>query len=169
MNDRRKGRIQKMEIRRIEAHDAPQVSEMIRKTIRISNTKDYPAELMERLIETETPEHVLERAGWTHFYVVSNADQIIGCGAVGPYWGKEDESSLFTIFVDPDHQKKGIGRMIMDTLEKDEYFLRAKRIEIPASITGVPFYLKMGYHFKNGISEPDEEHLIRMEKNREVK
>ena len=54
----------------------------------------------------------------------------------------------------------------IDTLENDIYFLRAKRIEIPASITGVPFYLKMGYHFKNGISEPDNEHLIRMEKNR---
>ena len=54
----------------------------------------------------------------------------------------------------------------MNTLENDEYFLRAKRIEIPASITGVPFYLKMGYHYKDGISEPDEEHLIRMEKNR---
>ena len=51
-------------------------------------------------------------------------------------------------------------------LEHDEFFLRAKRIEIPASITGVPFYIKMGYHYKNGISEPDEEHLIRMEKNR---
>ena len=63
-----------------------------------------------------------------------------------------------------EYQVKGVGRAIIDTLEKDEYFLRAKRIEIPASITGVPFYLKMGYHFKNGISEPDDEHLIRMEK-----
>lgn len=63
-----------------------------------------------------------------------------------------------------EYQGKGVGRAIIDTLEKDEYFLRAKRIEIPASITGVPFYLKMGYHFKNGISEPDDEHLIRMEK-----
>ena len=54
----------------------------------------------------------------------------------------------------------------METLEADEYFLRARRIEIPASITGVPFYLRMGYHYKNGISEPDEEHLIRMEKTR---
>ena len=31
-------------------------------------------------------------------------------------------------------------------------------------IMNIPFYLKMGYHYKNGISEPDEEHLIRMEK-----
>ena len=99
-------------------------------------------------------------------YVLEDEGKIIGCGAIGPYWGREDESSLFTIFVLPEYQGKGIGRKIVETLEQDEYFLRAKRIEIPASITGVPFYLKMGYHYKNGISEPDEEHLIRMEKNR---
>ena len=122
---------------------------------------------MDELIRTETPEHVLGRSGWTHMYVLQDEGKIIGCGAIGPYWGKEDESSLFTIFVLPEYQGKGIGRKIVETLEQDEYFLRAKRIEIPASITGVPFYLKMGYHYKNGISEPDEEHLIRLEKRRE--
>ena len=155
-----------MDIRRFKEQDAKEVSDLIRKTIRISNTKDYPAELMDQLIEIETPEHVLQRTTWTHFYVVVDNGQIIGCGAIGPYWGKEDESSLFTIFVLPEYQGKGVGRAIIDTLEKDEYFLRAKRIEIPASITGVPFYLKMGYHYKDGITEPDEEYLIRMEKNR---
>ena len=155
-----------MTIRRFVASDAEAVSELIRTTIRISNTKDYPAELMEELIRTETPGHVLERAGWTHFYVAEAQNRLIGCGAIGPYWGKEDESSLFTIFVLPEYQGKGIGRAIIETLEQDEFFLRAKRIEIPASITGVPFYLKMGYQFKAGISEPDQEHLIRMEKFR---
>ena len=155
-----------MNIRRLVENDAEAVSQVIRTTISISNKKDYPADLMDQLIAIETPEHVLERASWTHFYVVEDEDQIIGCGAIGPYWGKEDESSLFTIFVLPDHQGKGIGKKIIETLENDEFFLRAKRIEIPASITGVPFYLKMGYHYKDGISKPDEEHLIRMEKNR---
>ena len=152
--------------RLITPDDAVAVSDLIRKTIAISNKKDYPEDLMDQLIAIETPEHVLERAGWTHFYVILEGSDIIGCGAIGPFWGKEDESSLFTIFVDPDFQGKGVGRFIMETLESDEFFLRANRIEIPASITGVPFYLKMGYHFKDGISEPDEEHLIRMEKNR---
>jgi N-acetylglutamate synthase-like GNAT family acetyltransferase len=155
-----------LKVRRIEDSDAKAVSDLIRKTISISNKKDYPEDIMDQLIGIETPEHVLERASWTHFYVVLEGEAIIGCGAIGPFWGKEDESSLFTIFVDPDKQGKGIGRLIMNTLENDEYFLRAKRIEIPASITGVPFYLKMGYHYKDGITEPDEEHLIRMEKNR---
>lgn len=155
-----------LSVRRIEESDAEAVSALIRKTISISNKKDYPEDLMDQLIKSETPEHMLQRAGWTHFYVVLEGEDIIGCGAIGPYWGKEDESSLFTIFVDPDRQGKGVGRLIMNTLENDEYFLRARRIEIPASITGVPFYLKMGYHYKDGITEPDEEHLIRMEKIR---
>ena len=153
-------------MRRLEEKDAEKVSELIRTTVSISNKKDYPEELMDQLIAIETPEHVLERASWTHFYVAEKDDTIIGCGAIGPYWGKEDESSLFTIFVNPEYQGKGVGRLIVETLEKDEYFLRAKRIEIPASITGIPFYLKMGYNYKNGITEPDEEHLIRLEKFR---
>jgi len=37
-----------MNIRLFEKTDAIAVSEMIRKTIRISNTKDYPLELMEK-------------------------------------------------------------------------------------------------------------------------
>ena len=61
---------------------------------------------------------------------------------------------------------RGIGRKIIETLEQDEYFLRAKRIEIPASITGTPFYRKMGYDYKNGICTPDEEGLLRLEKYR---
>ncbi len=156
-----------MVIRRLKEQDAQAVSELIVTTIRISNTRDYPAELMEELIRTETPEHVLQRASWTHFYVAEEAGAIIGCGAIGPYWGKEDESSLFTIFVHPEHQDKGVGRAIVETLEQDEYALRARRIEIPASITGLPFYRKLGYDFKDGKSEIDEEHLYRLEKFRE--
>ena len=105
-----------MDIRRFQQQDANEVSDLIRKTMRISNTKDYPADLMEQLIGIETPEHVLQRASWTHFYVAVDNGQIIGCGAIGPYWGKEDESSLFTIFVLPEYQ--GVGRAVVEILEK---------------------------------------------------
>ena len=96
-----------MNIRRLTDLDAEAVSQVIRTTISISNKKDYPEDLMDQLIEYETPERVLERASWTHSYVVEDEGQIIGCGAIGPYWGKEDESSLFTIFVLPEYQGKG--------------------------------------------------------------
>ncbi|MBP3887434.1 MAG: GNAT family N-acetyltransferase, partial [Cellulosilyticum sp.] len=35
-----------------------------------------------------------------------------------------NESSLFTIFVLPDYQGKGIGRRIIETLESDVFFMR---------------------------------------------
>ena len=81
-------------------------------------------------------------------------------------WEKWDDSSTGASLELNGYVQAGLF-VKAETLEQDEYFLRAKRIEIPASITGVPFYLKMGYHYKNGISEPDEEHLIRLEKRRE--
>lgn len=155
-----------MEIRRFEESDAAAVSELIRTTLQTSNAQDYPAEMIDALVTRETPEYILQRASWTHFYVVKDDSRIIGCGAIGPYWDKPDESSLFTIFVHPEHQGQGIGRAIMETLEKDEFALRAKRIEIPASITGLPFYQKMGYSFKNGNAEFDDERLYRLEKLR---
>ncbi|MBR2592911.1 MAG: GNAT family N-acetyltransferase [Oscillospiraceae bacterium] len=155
-----------MEIRRFEESDAVAVSELIRTTLRTSNAQDYPAETIDSLVTRETPEYILQRVTWTHFYVVEDDSRIIACGAIGPYWDKQDESALFTIFVHPDHQGKGIGRAIMETLEKDEFALRAKRIEIPASITGLPFYQKMGYSFKNGNAELDDERLYRLEKLR---
>ena len=153
-------------MRRFEEKDAEEVAELLHKTMAECNSKDYSEDMVQKLIEYETPEHLKDRNTWTHFYVAEADNKIIGCGQIGPYWGKEDESSLFTIFVLPEYQGKGIGRLIIETLENDEFFLRAKRIEIPASITGVPFYLKMGYNYKNGITEPDEEQIVRMEKFR---
>ena len=155
-----------MEIRRFREDDAEAVSALVIKTLRISNVKDYTTELMEEVVKNMQPANILERAGWTHFYVVEDEGGIIGCGAIGPYWGKTDESSLFTIFVLPEYQGRGIGRRIIETLEQDEFFLRAKRIEIPSSITGVDFYRRMGYDYKNGIAEVDDEHLYRLEKFR---
>ena len=153
-----------MIIRQFNIQDANAVSDLIATTLRISNQKDYSEEYLEKDIQCLQSQDIIERANRQHFYVVEENGQIIGCGSIGSYWGKEDESSLFTIFVLPDYQRKGIGRKIIQTLEQDEFFLRAKRIEIPASITAIPFYLKMGYHYKNGITTPDEEHLIRLEK-----
>ena len=155
-----------MIIRRFEEKDAGAVSGLIAETLRKTNRKDYSEEYLEDIIRHLQPDDILALAGWQHFYVAEEDACVIGCGAIGPYWGKMDESSLFTDFVHPDHQGRGIGRRIMETLERDAYFLRAKRVEIPASVTAAPFYLKMGYTFKNGVTVPDEEQLLRMEKHR---
>ena len=153
-------------VRKFQTEDADEVSALIIKTLRTSNIKDYSAEYIENDVKRFTPEDVIQRAGWTHFYVACDNDIIVGCGAIGPYWGKEDESSLFNIFVLPEYQGKGIGRKIIEALEQDEFFLRAKRIEIPAAITACEFYKKLGYSHKDGIDTVDDEQMFRLEKFR---
>ena len=155
-----------MNIRRFKNTDAAATSAMIANTLRTCNTKDYTPELMEECVKSLSPDNIINRASWMHFYVVENENKIIGCGGIGPYWGKNNESSLFTIFVDAALQGKGIGRYIMQTLEQDEFFLRAERIEIPSSITALNFYKKFGYDHKPGFEEPDEEMIYRLEKFR---
>ncbi len=153
-------------VRKFVNSDADEVSALIIRTLRTTNIKDYSEEFIENDVKNFTPEGVLGRASWTHFYVICDGDTIVGCGAIGPYWGKEDESSLFNIFVLPEYQGKGVGRKIIETLELDEFFLRAKRVEIPASITACDFYRKLGYTYKNGVDVVDEEQLFRLEKFR---
>ena len=155
-------------IRRFEDNDAVTAAELVKYTLRISNSKDYSPEYIEENVNSHTPEILKQYGRNGHFYVVVDSDRIIGIGGISSFWGSLTESILLTIFVHPEYQGNGIGRKIIATLEEDEYFLRANRIEIPASITGVPFYLKCGYTYKNNVTEPDEEGLIRLEKFRGV-
>lgn len=153
-------------IRRFQTEDAEEVSALIAKTLRIVNIKDYSKEYIEATVSSHSAEVLIERAEQRHMYVVCDNSRIVGCGAIAAYWGSITESIFLTIFVLPEYQGNGIGRLIIQTLEQDEFFLRAKRIEVPASITAVGFYKKMGYNYKNGIAEIDDEQVYRLEKFR---
>ena len=140
-----------MIIRTINSSDFQNVADMIARSVSNSVfTQFYPKQSIEYIKESLDAEGVKKRASWTHFYVIEENKKIIACGAIGPYYDSKTESSLFTIFVDSEYQGKGYGRKIIETLEQDEYFLRAERIEIPASMSAIPFYRKMGYEHKNG-------------------
>ena len=134
-----------MIVRRFKHEDSAELAEVIAKTLRTTNSRHYSSEYIENDIRFLSAEKLIERSHWMHLYIVCEENKIVGCGAIAPYWDREDESSLFTIFVLPEYQGKGIGRKIIETLEQDEYFLRARRVEIPSSITAVEFYRKMGY------------------------
>ena len=155
-----------LSIRRFKNKDAEEISKIIIRNFLEVNVKDYSVVEMDTLANIYNSQKVIDVASYAHMYVAAVDRTIVGCGAVSSYWGKEDESILLTIFVLPELHGKGIGKKIVETLENDEYFLRAKRIEIPASITGCEFYRKMGYDFKNGIKELDDENHYRLEKFR---
>jgi GNAT superfamily N-acetyltransferase len=56
-----------------------------------------------------------------------------------------DGSVVLTVFVDPDHQGKGISARLMDVIEN---FARARslaRLSVPSSLTAQGFHEKLGY------------------------
>ena len=154
--------------RRFKESDAENVSHLVQRNMLEVNSKDYGLEAATKLAEQYNAEKILQITSYAHMYVLEWKEQIVGVGAISSFWGSETESILLTIFVLPELHGKGIGKIIIDTLEKDELFTRASRIEIPASITATDFYRKFGYDYKNGIKELDDEGHFRLEKFREV-
>lgn len=152
-----------MQYRCFEPADAPQVATLVAHTMMTTNTKDYSAKYLQADIARMTPQWFIEKAAQIHFYVGVDENTIKACGAIGSYWGKSDEVSLFDVFVAPEVQGQGVGRQLMATLLNDLLAEYAHRIEIPASITAVGFYQRFGFVGKNGL-DPDEEQLVRLER-----
>ncbi len=67
----------------------------------------------------------------------------IGVGRV--HLNSEDEAQIRSMAVEPEWQKKGIGTIIMNELEKIARNKGAKYIVLNARDTAIPFYEKHGY------------------------
>ena len=153
-------------VRRFEETDAEEVHNLIIRNFKEVNVKDYGEKAISELVRTHDVEWLRNIANYANMYVFLQEKKIVGTGSISSFWGSETESIILTVFVLPEYHGKGIGRKIIQTLEQDELFLQAERIEIPASITGAEFYRKLGYDYKNGVKELDGEGLYRLEKFR---
>lgn len=76
-------------------------------------------------------------------------EKIIACGGVSRDYSQEKQSYFTAIFVNPDYHGKGIGRKLIQFLEKDEWCLNSNLIEIPSSKSSHEFYYKCGYKYRN--------------------
>ena len=154
--------------RRFKKEDAKEVRNLIVRNFLEINSKDYGLSAMETLEKVYDEEKVLNVASYAHMYVFEFEEKIVGTGSISSFWGNETESILLCVFVLPEFHGKGIGRKIINTLEQDEFYVRANRIEIPASVTATEFYRKFGYDYKDGVKELDDERHYRLEKFKET-
>ena len=129
-------------------------------------------------------------ADGTYFVVeTAQAIQIAGCGG----WSKRaryteatlssarrfaarsacDAARIRAFFVHPDWARRGIGAMILEACESAATAAGFTRLEMGATLTGVPFYRAKGYRAVEdlAVALPDGDGLaiVRMEKDVEQK
>ena len=130
-----------MLIRKYKPEDCRTLSRLFYHTVHTVNAKDYS---QEQLKAWATGEVDLEK--WNQSFlghhtfvaVETTADQerILGFGDI------DDSGYLDRLYVQKDHQRRGIASAICDELENA---VDAARITTHASITARPFFLKRGY------------------------
>ncbi len=125
-------------IRDATSHDVPAISDLIRRTVRISNGRDYPAEVIELIVANFAPDKISQRMAERDVFVCQSGDRILGTIALGG-------SKLGTLFVDSDYQQRGIGTRLVAHLEAHALKRGVREIELSSSLTARGFYERLGY------------------------
>ncbi|MBP1587131.1 MAG: GNAT family N-acetyltransferase [Clostridia bacterium] len=131
-------------IRDFSMSDADAVSAMIGRTLRISNSRDYPAEEIARLVGVYSAGNIISRAENMLLKVAAVDGAISGCGGIS-FREESGEGLVSALFVDPEYQGRGIGRSIMEALEAEALLRGCRKIVLDASITALRFYLRLGF------------------------
>lgn len=164
----------KIRIRLAEAGDVPKLQELIQASVRGLQARDYSAAQLENALRTVYGVDTQLIADGTYFAAEeaesSEAPLLVGCGGWskrttlygGDVWkasGKEsgatgeeslldpakDAAKIRAFFVHPAWARRGIGGMILEACETAAGAAGFRRLEMGATLTGIPFYRTKGY------------------------
>ncbi|AVB20151.1 MULTISPECIES: GNAT family N-acetyltransferase [Pseudomonas syringae group] len=125
-------------IRNAVSTDATAISALVVTTLRESNAQDYSPDIIRQVQQSFSPSAILHFLTCRQVYVASVDDDVVATASL-------DQDTVRSVFVDPAHQGKGIGRQLMTTLEAVAARNGVKQLRVPSSITAEGFYLSLGF------------------------
>jgi len=167
--------------------DTPALGRLIERSVRELQKPDYSAEQLDAALEKVFGVDTQLIADGTYFAVTSGDEPalIVGCGGWsrrrtlygGDQWSKReddlldparDAAKIRAFFVDPEWTRRGIGSLILRACEEAAIRAGFRRLEMGATLTGIPLYLAHGYTEReradvplgNGLALP----IVRMDK-----
>ncbi len=183
-------------IRLATAADIPLLRELIAASVRGLQAQDYTPSQLESALRTVYGVDSQLIADGTYFAVETQATKrqktdrgqtiIVGCGGWskrktlygGDVWMAREDTLLNPVidaakirafFVHPSWARRGIGGLILDACESAAIAAGFRRLEMGATLTGVPFYLARGYEPLEDLQVPLEEGenlpIVRMAKD----
>jgi GNAT superfamily N-acetyltransferase len=152
-------------IRQAVPADVPRLKEVIEASVRGLQARDYTPAQIEGALESVYGVDSQLIADGTYFAAETsseNKNEIVGCGGWSKrktlYGGDQfaaredslldparDPAKIRAFFVHPDWARQGIGSLILEACERAAIAAGFKRLEMGATLSGVPFYRAKGY------------------------
>lgn len=176
-------------LRKACATDIPALREVIEASVRGLQAHDYSPVQIELALKTLYGVDTQLIADGTYFAAEARAEgaqvQIVGCGGWarrrtlfgGDQWhAREDDlldpardaAKIRAFFIRPEWARRGIGTMILEACEAAARAAGFKRLEMGATLSGVPFYRAKGYRalerFDAPLAEGESLPIVRMVK-----
>lgn len=129
-----------MNLRKALASDAQAIFDLRNCSIRSLCKGFYSDDLLSRWTEGVGPSPEFMEFVSQSIYVIESQSTIIGCGALSLIDGKID-----AVFVDPDHVGNGIGRHVVQFLEKIAKENGSTMLQLEATLNAASFYRRLGF------------------------
>ncbi|WP_129972582.1 MULTISPECIES: GNAT family N-acetyltransferase [unclassified Pseudomonas] len=118
--------------------DAPAISRTIISALRESNVQDYSAEIIEQVARSFSPPAILHLLAERQVFVATTGSHIVATASL-------DNDIVRSVFVDPCHQGKGVGRRLMERIQSLAINAGLNQLRVPSSITAEGFYASLGF------------------------
>jgi N-acetylglutamate synthase-like GNAT family acetyltransferase len=133
--------------------DADGISAVILRALRETNAKDYTDEIIERVERSFSPGAVRELIGKRTVLVATIDRRVVGTASL-------DGSVVRTVFVAPDVQAQGIGKLLMAEIERTARERSIPSLTVPSSVTAETFYARLGFNAVRDSYHGDERTII---------
>lgn len=106
--------------------DAADISAVILRALRETNAKDYINEIIERIERSFSPDAVRELIGKRTVFVAAVGSRVVATASL-------DGSVVRTVFVAPDAQARGIGKLLMAEIERTARERNIRSLTVPSA------------------------------------
>ena len=135
------------------AEDAADISAVILRALRETNVKDYSGEIIASVERSFSPDAVLALMAKRIVFVATIGDRLVGTASL-------DGSVVRTVFVAPDVQARGIGKLLMAEIERIARERNIGSLSVPSSVTAEGFYARLGFRAMRDSYHGDERTII---------
>lgn len=118
--------------------DAPAISQTIINALRQSNAQDYSPEIIDQVAQNFSPPAILQLLAQRQILVATVDNHIVATASL-------DQDVVRSVFVDPSHQGKGLGRHLMERIQSIAINAGLNQLRVPSSITAEGFYASLGF------------------------